>query len=84
MIARAAGVSASGLQRLFRVSENQSIFEYVRMLRLERAFAALSSGEVTVQEASAIAGYSSAANFSTAFRRQFGTTPRDIMATHRG
>ena len=84
MIARAAGVSASGLQRLFRISESQSIFEYVRTLRLERAFAALSRGEVTVQEASAIAGYSTAANFATAFRRQFGTTPRHVMLTRKG
>jgi AraC-like DNA-binding protein len=66
---------------LFRISENQSIFEYVRTLRLERAFAALRSGEVTVQEASAIAGYSTAANFATAFRRQFATTPRTVMLT---
>jgi AraC-like DNA-binding protein len=74
-IAREAGISASGLQRLFRAAENRSVFDYVRNLRLERAFAALGRGDVTVQEASALAGYASAANFATAFRRRFGLVP---------
>lgn len=37
-IAREAGISASGLQRLFRAAESRSVFDYVRNLRLERAF----------------------------------------------
>ena len=79
-IAREAGISASGLQRLFRAAENRSVFDYVRNLRLERAFAALGSGDATVQEASAIAGYTSAANFATAFRRRFGIVPTAVRA----
>lgn len=78
MIARGAGVSASGLQRLFRVSEGVSVFEYVRQQRLERAYALLKSNEATVQEASGVAGYSNPANFATAFRRRFGLTPREV------
>ena len=77
-IAREAGISASGLQRLFRVSENRSVFDYVRNARLERAFTALGRGDVTVQEASTIAGYTSAANFATAFRRRFGVVPTAV------
>lgn len=79
LIARESGISASGLQRLFRLSEGHSVFEYVRRRRLDRAFEALKGGETTVQEASAIAGYSSPANFATAFRRQFGMTPREVQ-----
>lgn len=78
MIARAAGISASGLQRLFRQAEGASVFEYIRDRRLERAFLALQAGDVTVQGASDIAGYTSPANFATAFRRRFGVTPREI------
>ncbi|MHC1550473.1 helix-turn-helix transcriptional regulator [Phyllobacterium sp. K27] len=77
-ISRAAGVSASGLQRLFRVSEEMSVFEYARKARLERAFAALRSDEASVNDASLLAGYSSPENFATAFRRQFGIRPRDV------
>ncbi|MFE0758260.1 helix-turn-helix transcriptional regulator [Inquilinus sp. NPDC058860] len=76
-IAREAGVSASGLQRLFRLSEGCSVFEFVRLARLGRARAALQSGEASVQDASAIAGYSSPANFATAFKRRYGVTPRE-------
>ncbi|WP_295810172.1 AraC family transcriptional regulator [uncultured Nitratireductor sp.] len=77
-IARAAGISASGLQRLFRISEHCSVFEYVRRRRLEQAFAALQDEKVSVQEAAAIAGYTHSANFATAFKRQFGINPRTL------
>lgn len=79
MVARAAGISASGLQRLFRQAEGTSVFEYIRDRSLERAFLALQAGKVTVQGASDIAGYTSPANFATAFRRRFGMTPREIV-----
>ena len=77
-IAREAGISASGLQRLFRVAENRSIFDYVRNIRLERAFAVLAGGEASVQDASVIAGYTNPANFATAFRRRFGIVPTAV------
>jgi AraC-like DNA-binding protein len=67
VIARGAGVSASGLQRLFRLSEGLSVFEYVRQQRLERAYLLLKSNAVSIQEASSMAGYSNPANFATAF-----------------
>lgn len=76
-IAKEAGLNASGLQQLFRRSEGMSIFEYVRRQRLRRAYAALQGDECTIAEASLLAGYSSAANFATAFRRQFGIAPGD-------
>ena len=80
-IARGVGVSASGLQRLFRASEGLSVFEYVRQKRLERAHLLLKTNEVTIQEASDIAGYSNAANFATAFRRRFGVSPKEVART---
>lgn len=78
MIARKAGTSASGLQKLFHQAEGKSIFEYVRGERLARACDALKSGEATIKEASVLAGYTSPANFATAFRKRFGTTPRRV------
>jgi AraC-like DNA-binding protein len=81
MIGREAGINPSGLQRLFRLAEGMSVFGYVRKLRLEQAFTALQAGEMTIPEASLFAGYSSPANFSTAFRHRFGVSPR---TTRRG
>jgi AraC-like DNA-binding protein len=76
MIGREAGINPSGLQRLFRLAEDTSVFGHVRKLRLERAFEALRSGEMTISEASLFAGYTSPANFSTAFRHRFGMSPK--------
>ena len=82
-VARQAGVSASGLQRLFRSAHGLSVFEYMRRARLERARDMLGAGECTIQEAASLSGYSSAANFATAFRRQFGTTPKQALGRTR-
>lgn len=76
-LARQAGASCSALQRLFRRVEGCSVFGYVRRARLERAHAALRSGDLCVREAAVLAGYSSGANFATSFRRTFGLTPSE-------
>lgn len=78
-ITREAGISASALQRLFHRAEGHSIISYVRRMRLDKAMSVLRSRSVTVQEASTIAGYTNPANFATAFKRQFGMTPREVI-----
>lgn len=75
-IAKASGVSVSTLQRLFQTVHGVSAFEYIRRRNLERARVALDRDRISVKEAAFLAGYSSAANFSTAFRKMFGRTPR--------
>lgn len=74
-VARHVGMSVSALQRLFRRVHNASIFHHVRNRQLDRARILLERGEISVIEASDLAGYSSAANFATAFRRRFGFCP---------
>ena len=76
IIARETGISASGLQKLFRRVEGVSVFEYVRRTRLRQALRSLQTGNISVQEVSSFAGYKSPENFATAFKRQFGITPR--------
>ncbi|WP_048646705.1 helix-turn-helix transcriptional regulator [Nitratireductor soli] len=82
-IARATGLSTSGLQRLFRLAERCSVFDYVRQRRLRRAFEILQNEGASVQEAAATAGYAHPANFATAFKRQFGITPRALSTARR-
>ncbi|MYZ46783.1 helix-turn-helix transcriptional regulator [Propylenella binzhouense] len=77
-IARSGNVSVSTLRRLFRAAHGMSVFEYLRRRGLERARAALERQGVAVAEAAYIAGYSSAANFATAFKRRFGLTPTEV------
>ncbi len=72
-IAREVGLSASACSAQFRLAYGSSIDGYRREQRLERAWAALEQTGCSVSEVAHAAGYSSAANFSTAFKRRFGT-----------
>ncbi|CAO3449836.1 helix-turn-helix transcriptional regulator [Azospirillum largimobile] len=80
-VARHAGMSVSTLHRLFRAGHGMSVFEYERARRMERARTALECDGVSVTEAAYLAGYSSPANFATAFKRHFGRCPREARAT---
>lgn len=76
-IAAAVGASASTLQRQFQAAQGISVFAWQRQRKLQQAHAALQRG-VSISEAAWQAGYSSTANFTTAFRRQFGMTPQRV------
>lgn len=75
-IAHHAGMNATTLQRQFRAVYGMSVFEFVRVSRLRRARHALEHQGVSVSQAAGIAGYTSAANFSTAYKRCFGLMPK--------
>jgi AraC-like DNA-binding protein len=75
-IAQEMGCNANTLQLQFRLAFGQTIFDYLRESRLQRAARALQTQGVNVAQAAEIAGYSSQANFSTAFRRRFGAPPK--------
>jgi len=75
-LARAVPVSISTLQRLFQACHGMSASEFIRRRNLEHARVALDHHGVSVKEAAFLAGYSNPANFSTAFRRHFGRSPR--------
>lgn len=77
-IAQWMGCNANTLQQHFRQAFACTIFEHLRKSRLERAASALQRDGISVARAAEIAGYSNQANFSTAFRRHFGQTPRNF------
>ena len=79
-IARHIGCNTNTLNQLFREACGESIFSYLRKRRLQRAADALRYEGVSVARAAEIAGYSSQANFSTAFRRHFGLSPKLLRA----
>ncbi len=79
-IAREMGVNATTLQRQFRLFRGMTVFEYQRARRLHMAREALEREGASVTEAAWGAGYNSAANFATAFKRQFGVNPRQVRA----
>lgn len=75
-IARQAGTNVSSLQKQFRAAHGMTIFDYLRHGRLLRARHALERDGCSIVDAACLAGYTSAANFATAFKRRFGITPR--------
>ena len=76
-LARQFGLSASVLQRQFRSAFGTSVNDYRRVTRLHHARNSLEQG-LSISEAAYQAGYTSAANFATAFRRQFGLSPKSL------
>ena len=74
-IASRNGMSVSTLQRVFKTSFGVTVNEFMRTRRLELARLALLEKGMTVGETAFQAGYSSAANFATAFQRAFGYPP---------
>ncbi|MBP0617581.1 helix-turn-helix transcriptional regulator [Jiella mangrovi] len=77
-IAAATGTSVSTLQRLFQSVHGMSAFDYIRRRNLNRARRAIEHEGLSVAEAAHVAGYRSAANFSTAFKRHFGMSPKSV------
>lgn len=79
-IARSIGMSASSLQRSFKAFSGEGLFEYLRGRRLDAARDMLEHEGLNVSQAAAQAGYGSAANFATAFKRRFGCSPSAVRA----
>ena len=63
------------LSRTFSKETGQTIPQYVRQLRLERAAELLRQGQHNVTEVALEVGYSSLSHFSQAFHLQFGCCP---------
>ncbi|MEP3047984.1 MAG: AraC family transcriptional regulator [Roseibium sp.] len=77
-LARNIGVSANSLQRFLARTYQMSASRFIRKFMLERAREALERDGLPIAEAAYIAGYSSRANFSTAFKREFGLSPKQV------
>lgn len=75
-IASRIGSNPTSLQQLARRVWGRSVFEQLRWIRMEKAMAAIRGG-CPVAQAAEIAGYTSATNFATAFRRCYGLSPRE-------
>ncbi len=74
-IAAEAGMSISTLQRVFKPLTGRTVVEYIRHRKLELARDAMLRDGATIGQATFLAGYTSTANFATAFKRAFGVSP---------
>ena len=80
LAARHVGMSASTLARHFRAAFGTTVIAFVAERRMDAAMRAMVDRGATIAEASHIAGFSSPANFSTAFRRRFRMSPKAFLS----
>jgi AraC family transcriptional regulator len=81
-LARLAGLSPFHFLRQFRELTGETPKQYVLRLRMERAALRLLLLRSSVLDAALDCGFRSHETFTRAFRRRFGTSPRDYRATH--
>jgi AraC family carnitine catabolism transcriptional activator len=79
-LAGTSGLSARQVHRLFKAHLGVSPQAYHRKLRLQRARDLLRQTELTILEIAIASGFSSASDFSRAYRRTFRQTPHQDRA----
>ena len=82
-LAALACFSPYHFHRIFRGMVGESVKEYVRRLRLQRAAGRLKASKLTVTEIAFEAGYEGLEAFSRSFRGTFGMAPSRFRTEHR-
>ncbi len=82
-LAEVACFSPFHFHRIFRGMVGESVKEYVRRLRLERAALQLRNSERAIQDIAFDAGYENHASFTRIFREFFGVPPQRFRETFR-
>jgi AraC-like DNA-binding protein len=82
-LAAAAGASRSGLQRMFRIFQQESIHEFLQRKRLDQARQLLCDGRLAIKEVSARLSFSSEFYFSRFFRKRTGMSPRQFRDSNK-
>jgi AraC-like DNA-binding protein len=80
-MARCVGISHTHLARLFRAAQNQSIIQYVRARRMERALHMLRQTNLPIQSVARQVGISDIQLFNKMVRRAAGMSPRKVRET---
>lgn len=75
-LARAIGTNRNSLCIAFQNIYGQSVFSWLREQRMHEAARRLKQTSASIQNICSEVGYSTPANFSTAFKKYFGVSPR--------
>ncbi|NQY98204.1 MAG: helix-turn-helix transcriptional regulator [Henriciella sp.] len=78
-LAAVAGMGVSALKEKFPLLFGRPVITFLRDVRLDRAREALEIRNMTVAEASRLAGYKHLSTFSAAFRKRFGKPPSAFL-----
>lgn len=78
-LSKLVGVNKTTLNKSFRRFYGSSIFEYLRICRLEKSKLLLQRGRKNVTEVAFEVGYSQQSSFTTEFKKYFGKNPRNYL-----
>ena len=78
-VARAAGLSANRLQKMFHEALGMSCVEYLTAYRISHAMALLGTPGCRVTEVALSVGFETLSHFNTTFHRQMGMSPTEYI-----
>jgi AraC family transcriptional regulator len=79
-IARVACYGPRHFQRLFQSFTGESVHDYIRRMRVDRAVVLLRRERMNVTDAALIVGFSNPSGLYKAFQQRFGCAPADFLA----
>lgn len=82
-VAREVGLSAPHLSEVFKAATGESVWSFIRRLRLREAQALLSGTRLSIEEIAERVGYASSPSFTNTFTSVLGTTPGRYRGLHR-
>lgn len=77
-LAKALSWNETQLMRVFRQAVGATVHNYLHRARMERAYDLLANTETTIAQVAAEVGYDYSSNFTTAFKKYFGVTPKQV------
>ena len=76
-VSRVSGFSKFHFHRLFKVYTGETLNQFIRRIRLEKAaFILLFDKDKTITDVALSCGFSNSQNFATAFKKHFSSTPK--------
>ncbi|MCE7038940.1 hybrid sensor histidine kinase/response regulator transcription factor [Dyadobacter sp. CY312] len=74
-------ISRTKLYQRIQAITGQSVGDFIRTARLQKALHLLTHEDISISEITARVGYTSTSYFSTAFRKEFGKSPLQFLQT---
>ncbi len=78
-LAKTVGLNSTKLKKGFKLVYNNTIFGFLRDIRLERAKTLLFNEDMTIADIANQVGYSNPSKFSKAFKKnKYGLNPKEV------
>ncbi len=77
-LSRRVGINRNKLNQEFKALYGDTVFNVLRNARLSEAWSLLKQSDKSLSEIAFSVGYNNQSNFTTAFRKEFGKTPKEV------